>query len=213
MNPLTKKEFQQYFPFFRTCPDAMVDDMLSSMSHHHFRKGQMVFLENDACTVLAFLLSGDIRVYMLGEEGREITLYDVLQGETCILNVACILSSTPYPARAMVIEEGDAYLISAGDFRRFVDRYAEMRTFVYAGLGGRLISMMRLVEEVAFRRLDERLRHYLAEKNEDGVLNTTHQKIANELGTSREIISRLLGELERKGVVSLSRNRIEVLTL
>ena len=213
MKTLTKKDFQQYFPFFRSCPDRMVDEMLASMKHHHFQKGQMVFHENDTCTVLGFLLSGDIRVYMLGEEGREITLYDVLSGETCILNVACILSSTPYPARAVVVEDGDAYLISAGDFRRFVDQYAEMRTFVYAGLGGRLISMMRLVEEVAFRRLDERLRNYLTEKNEHGVLNTTHQKIANDLGTSREIISRLLGEFERKGAVSLSRNRIQVLVL
>ena len=211
MKSLTKKEFQQYFPFFRSCPDRMVDDMLASMKQHHFQKGDMVFHENDTCSVLGFLLSGDIRVYMLGEEGREITLYDVLPGETCILNVACILSSTPYPARAMVVEEGDACLISSGDFRRLVDSHAEMRTFVYAGLGGRLISMMKLVEEVAFRRLDVRLRHYLLEKNEDGVLNTTHQKIANDLGTSREIISRLLGEFERKGVVSLSRNRIQVL--
>jgi len=213
MKPMTKKEFQQYFPFFRSCPDRMVDDMLAVMRPHHFQKDQMVFHENDTCTVLAFLLTGDIRVYMLGEEGREITLYNVLEGETCILNVACILSSTPYPARAAVMQEGDAYIISAGDFRRFVDNYPEMRTFVYAGLGGRLISMMKLVEEVAFRRLDERLRHYLAEKNEDGVLNTTHQKIANDLGTSREIISRLLGELERKRSVSLSRNRIEILKL
>jgi CRP/FNR family transcriptional regulator len=211
MKSLTKKEFQQYFPFFRSCPDRMVDDLLAAMRPHHFQKGQMVFHENDTCTVLGFLLSGDIRVYMLGEEGREITLYDVEPGGTCILNVACILSGTPYPARAMVMQEGDACIMPAADFRRFVDDHAEMRTFVYAGLGGRLISMMKLVEEVAFRRLDERLRKYVMEKNQDGILNTTHQNIANELGTSREIISRLLGELERKGAVSLSRNRIQVL--
>jgi CRP/FNR family transcriptional regulator len=211
MTPPSRNDFRQSFPFFRTCPDAVVDGLLASMKQHHFQKGEMVFREKDICTVLGFVLSGDIRVYMLDEEGREITLYDVLPGETCILNVACILASLPYPARAMMVEEGDAYLIHAADFRRLVDEHAEMRAFVHSGLGGRLISMMRLVEEVAFRRLDERLRHYLAEKNEDGVLNTTHQRIANELGTSREVISRLLGEFERKGAVSLSRNRIEVL--
>jgi len=173
----------------------------------------MVFHENDTCSVLAFLLSGKIRVYMIGDDGREITLYDVLEGETCILNVACILSSNPYPARAMVIEDGDAYIITAADFRRLVDQYAEMRTFVYAGLGGRLISMMKLVEEVAFRRLDVRLRDYIGEKKQDNVLNTTHQRIANDLGTSREIISRLLEELERKGAVALSRSKIEVLSI
>jgi len=213
MKQLSKKEFQQFFPFFRTCPDSMVDDIVAALRHHHFRKDQMVFHENDTCSVLAFLLSGKIRVYMLGAEGREITLYDVEEGETCILNAACILSSIPYPASAMVTQEGDAYIIAAEDFRRLVDRYAEMRAFVYSGLGGRLISMMRLVEEVAFRRLDERLRDYIIGKKQDGMLNTTHQKIANELGTSREIISRLLEELERKGAISLSRNRIQVLKL
>jgi CRP/FNR family transcriptional regulator, anaerobic regulatory protein len=98
MKPLSKKDFQQYFPFFRTCPDRLVDDILAAMRPHHFQKDQMVFHENDTCSVLAFLLSGKIRVYMLSDEGREITLYDVQEGETCILNVACILSSTPYPA-------------------------------------------------------------------------------------------------------------------
>jgi CRP/FNR family transcriptional regulator len=183
------------------------------MRPHHFEKDQMVFHENDTCTVLAFLLSGKIRVYMLGDKGREITLYDVVEGETCILNVACILSDNPYPARAMAVQDGDGLIVSAKDFRSLVDQYAEMRAFVYAGLGGRLISMMKLVEEVAFRRVDERLRKYIVDKKQDSVLTTTHQKIASDLGTSREIISRLLEDLARKGEISLSRNRIEVLHL
>ncbi len=82
----------------------------------------------------------------------------------------------------------------------------------YAGLGGRLISMMKLVEEVAFRRLYVRLRDYIAEKKQDNVLSTTHQRIANDLGASREL-SRLLEEFGRKGAVALSRRKIEVLNL
>lgn len=213
MNIPTKQAFQKHFPYFRTSPARMVDDMLKSMSLHRFRKDDMVFQENDTCSVLGFLLSGSIRVYMFGEDGREITLYEVNPGETCILNIACILSHAPYPARATVTLEGDACLISDEEFRRLVDAHAAMRTFVFEGLGARLISMMRLVEEVAFRRTDERLRRYLSEKGEGGLLNATHQKIANDLGTSREIISRLLGELERTGAISLSRNRIEIRSL
>lgn len=210
MTTLSKEEFRSHFPYFQSCPDRLLDEVLSALRLHRFQKDQMVFHEHDTCSVLAFLLSGKIRVYMLGDDGREITLYDVLEGETCILNVACILSNNPYPARAMVMQDGDAYIISAEDFRRLVDQYAEMRAFVYAGLGGRLISMMKLVEEVAFRRLDVRLRDYITEKKEDNVLNTTHQRIANDLGTSREIISRLLEEFERKGAVALSRDRKSV---
>ena len=213
MKTLSKNEFRRHFPNFQPCPDQLVEEIMASLRPHHFQKDTMVFHENDTCSVLAFLLSGKIRVFMLGDDGREITLYDVREGETCILNVACILSSNPYPARAMVVQEGDAYIITAADFRRLVDRYAEMRTFVYAGLGGRLISMMKLVEAVALRRLDERLWDYIVAKEQDGALNTTHQRIANDLGTSREIISRLLEELERKGSVSLSRSKIEIINL
>lgn len=205
--------FVDRFPFFRSCSDRMVDDVLAAVRPHHFQKDQSVFRENDACSVIAFLLSGKIRVYMLGEDGREITLYDVQEGQTCVLNIACILASSGYPARATVTHDGDAFLMPAPEFRGLVDRYAEMRSFVFTGLGERLISMMKLVEEVAFRKLDERLRQYLVTKAESGTLQTTHQKIANELGTSREIVSRLLEEFERKGVLSLSRNQVKIINL
>jgi CRP/FNR family transcriptional regulator len=208
---MADSRFLLRFPYFGACPQPMVADILANLQRHHFEKNQMVFLESDPCSVIAFLLSGKIRVYMLGNDGREITLYDVQEGETCILNVACILSNSLYPARAMVTQDGDGLIMPAGAFRDIVDRYAEMRSFVYQGLGERLISMMRLVEEVAFRRLDERLRRYVDEKADNGMLRTTHQKIANELGSSREMVSRLLEDLERKGVLSLSRNQIQIL--
>ena len=208
---MTDRDFLQRFPYFRTSPGPMVADILANTQRHHFEKNRNIFLESDPCSVIAFLLSGKIRVYMLGSDGREITLYDVLEGETCILNVACILSNSLYPARATVTEDAEGLVMPAVAFRDLVDRYAEMRTFIYSGLGGRLISMMKLVEEVAFRRLDERLRHYVEEKAENGTLRTTHQKIANELGSSREMVSRLLEDLERKGVLSLSRNQIQIL--
>jgi CRP/FNR family transcriptional regulator len=208
---MANSELLQRFPYFGTCPEPMVADILANTQRHHFEKSRNVFLESDTCSVIAFLLSGKIRVYMLGNDGREITLYDVQAGETCILNVACILANSLYPARATVTQDGDGLVMPARAFRDIVDRYAEMRKFVYSGLGERLISMMKLVEEVAFRRLDERLRRYIDEKAVNGILHITHQKIANELGSSREMVSRLLGDLERKGLLSLSRNQIQII--
>jgi CRP/FNR family transcriptional regulator len=210
---MANDEFLQRFPYFKTCPDRLVAGIAAATQRHHFEKNRNVFVENDVCSAIAFMLSGTIRVYMLGSDGREITLYDVQEGETCILNVACILSNTRYPARATVTRNGDGLVMPAGEFRDLVDRYPEMRSFVYSGLGGRLISMMKLVEEVAFRRLDERLRRYVIEKAESGLLRTTHQKIANELGSSREMVSRLLEDLERRGAISLARNEIQILDL
>jgi CRP/FNR family transcriptional regulator len=103
--------------------------------------------------------------------------------------------------------------VPAQNFRQFVETHEVMRTFVFALLSQRLNEVMSLVEEVAFRRMDERLLDYLVEKSGDGMLSATHQKIANDLGSSREVISRLLKELERHGDVELGRNEIRVKTL
>ncbi len=213
MQQTMKKDFLDLFPFFQNCPASTVADIVSAMQPHSFAHEQAVFRVGDVCGVIAFLLSGQIRVYTAGASGREITLYHVEGGQVCILNVACILSNQSYPALATVTQDGSALMMQATDFRRLVDAYPDMRNFVFSGLGNRLLNMMGLIEEIAFRKLDERLREYMMKKSENGVLQITHQKIANELGTSREIISRVLEDFEQRGMVRLSRNQISIVKL
>jgi CRP/FNR family transcriptional regulator len=171
----------------------------------------LIYTEGDACSAIAFLLSGEIRVYKSAEGGREITLYEIGRGETCILNAACILSHTTYPANAVSTKEGSMLLVPADHFRGLMDTTMEIRHFVFEIMSRRLTTVMALVEEVAFGRMDIRLKEYLSEKAEHGVLKSTHQKIADDLGTSREVVSRLLKDLERKGLVALLRNEITLL--
>lgn len=211
MAEITKKDFLLAFPFFRRSPEGLFSSMLSQSSRMVFPGGRQIFRRGDACGGIAFLFSGEIRVYKAGEGTREITLYDVLPGETCILNAACILSGAPYPAHAVTTHEGEAMFVTAADFRRLVDEYADMRRFIFDKLGERLIAVTDLVEEVVFRRMDERLRDFLVEKSENGVLAATHQKIANDLGTSREVVTRLLQDLEKKGDIMLSRSHIRII--
>ena len=213
MNSPTKQDFLQSFPFFRDNPDWLVTDILSVARPHTFQQGQAVFHEGDECSVIAFLISGVIRVFKVGDTGRQILLYEVREGQICILNAACIISDRPYPADAVVTADGEAFIVPASEFRRLMANVEEMRRFVFGGLSDRLIAVMNLVEEVAFRKMDERLRSYIREHAKDGRLLTTHQKIANDLGTSREVVSRLLDELERQGAVSLARNQIRVLRI
>ncbi len=213
MLQISKNDFLHSFPFFRECPETLVKDILSSARPHTIPEDQFVFREGDSCSVIAFLFSGEIRVYKIGDTGREITLYDVNEGEICLLNAACILSNQSYPAHALATLGGHALVLTAGEFLRLMNQYDDMRHFVFSGLSGRLISMMNLVEAVAFQRVDKRLRDYILEQAGDGVLRMTHQKIANELGTSREVISRLLEDFEKKGQIRLSRNRIDIVRL
>jgi len=213
MQPALKREFLEAFPVFKNSPDVMATDIVSVMRPHSFASQQAVFRVGDTCGVIAFLLSGQIRVYTTGASSREITLYDVERGQVCILNVACILSHQSYPALATVTQEGNALMMQASDFQRLVDTYPDMRNFVFSGLGSRFLNLMSLIEEVAFRKLDERLREYVTKKAVNGALQVTHQKIANELGTSREIISRVLEDLEQRGMVKLARNQIDIVKL
>ena len=211
MKSLAYKEFIEIFPTFRNVPQGLVMDILSRVSYRTFPAGMLLYSEGDICSAIAFLISGEIRIFKIGEGGREITLYEIGIGETCILNASCILSNTPYPANAVSSREGSMILIPADDFRRLMESSDIMRHFVFDIISRRLATVMALVEEVAFGRMDQRVREYVMEKAEGGVLRYTHQKIANDLGTSREVVSRILKDLESKGVVALSRNLITLL--
>ncbi len=208
---LTPKEFTRSFPAFQKIPSPLMEEMLSSSAMQTIPSGARIYAEGDACSAIAFVLSGGIRVYKIGETGREITLYEIGPGETCILNASCILAHTSYPANAIAVSDVDVLLVPSLAFRRLVTENEAMREFVFRLLSQRLSLVMELVEEVAFGRLDQRLMDYLVEKSENHVLETTHQKIANDLGTSREVVSRMLKDFERKQLVKVSRNSITLL--
>lgn len=208
---MNSSEFTKIFTSFRGGTDGMLRDLIAVSRRQAVPAGSQIYHEGDACSGIAFVLSGDIRVYKIGQTGREITLYEIGPGETCILNASCILSGQRYPAHATTLEDTDLLLVPAAEFRRMVADNEMMREFVFTLLSRRLSGVMELVEEIAFGRMDERLSGYLIERSADGKLETTHQRIANDLGTSREVVSRLLKDLERAGRVRLSRNEILLL--
>lgn len=205
--------FVKVFPVFRDMPEAVLCDLIAASSRKSVPAGTQLYREGDACPAIAFALSGEIRVYKIGETGREITLYEIGPGETCILNASCILSGKAYPAHAVTLADTDVLLVRSAVFKRLMEQSEQMRRFVFSIMSERMATVMELVEEVAFGRVDRRLLDYLMEKSEGGRLEATHQKIANDLGTSREVVSRLLKELEKKNTVRLSRNAITLLAM
>jgi len=147
------------------------------------------FYEGDQCRQIALIGIGSERVYKTGESGREITLYQVMPGETCILSVSCFLGEKNYPANAIVGSETEAVVIDLGFFRRCIDSKQEVRKFVFSTLAVRLTNVLSLLEEITFNRVDQRLSEYLLKnftngKRESLFISTTHEQIAVELGTS-----------------------------
>jgi CRP/FNR family transcriptional regulator len=202
--------FKETFPAFKDADDSLINEIIRSSNLVKFVKDNFLYSEGDACAGIGFFLSGSVRVFKISESGREITLYEIEPGETCILNASCILSGSNYPALAQALSDGEALIMPDSVFRRLIRDHEEMRAFVFDLFSDRLSIVMELIDEVAFGRMDQRLMDHLVEKSADGVLESTHQVIANDLGTSREVVSRVLKDLERQGVVKLSRNRIEL---
>jgi len=174
-------------------------------------QGQFICLEGDQCQALPFVIEGSARIYKSSDSGREITLYRLGSGSSCILTASCILSTQPFPAFAVTETPVTAFMIPAAVFREWLARYAVWRDFTFTLLADRLAHVMTLVEEVAFERMDVRLGTYVLEAtHSDSVWATTHEAIAVELGSSREVISRLLKGWEHRGFVLLGRGIIRV---
>lgn len=177
-------------------------------------KGRDVFLEGSQVDAIALLISGVVRVYKIGETGREITLYRFGNGQSCILTANAILSQKTFPAIATVEKDAEAVMIPADTFRDWVMRYDLWREFVFELLSQRLSTVMAIVDEIAFRRMDARIASLLiAHAQTQNPLQITHQEIASELGSSREVISRLLEDFSERSLIRSGRGEIEVLDL
>ena len=175
-------------------------------------KGRDVFLEGSQVDAIALLISGVVRVYKIGETGREITLYRFGNGQSCILTANAILSQKTFPAIATVEKEAEAVMIPADTFRDWVMRYDLWREFVFDLLSQRLSTVIAVVDEIAFRRMDARIASLLlARVQTQNPIRITHQEIASELGSSREVISRLLEDFSERGLIRSGRGEVEIL--
>lgn len=173
--------------------------------------GKDVFVEGDRVDAIALLIAGVVRVYKIGETGREITLYRFGLGESCILTANAILSQQSFPAIATVEQEAEAVMIPADTFRDWVCHNDLWRDFVFDLLSQRLASVMAIVDEVAFQRMDTRLAAFLLGRGRaQNPLRITHQEIAAELGSSREVISRILEDFASHGMIRLARGAVEI---
>lgn len=192
---------------------ALLQELLDTGTPMQLREGDRICELGQRCTHLALILRGQARVYELAESGREITLYRIGSGEVCILTASCIMSGESFPAIAHCEEALEVLLVPATRVDEYMVRYPEWRRFIWKLLADRLASVLMLLEEVTFRRLDERVMRYILDargKQQTTDLKITHQKIADDLGSAREVVSRILKDMEQRNMLSLSRGRIVI---
>lgn len=198
------------FPFLKDAGAEIREQMLKHVSIIKIPNANCIFIEGDECRNFALVLSGTVRVYKLGENGREITLYRLHPGDSCILTASCILSQNSFPAVAAAEEDIEVAVVPSDVFREWINRYEVWRNYVFGLLAKSLSSIMATLEEVAFRRMDVRIAEYIMKlsKNSDNDIKITHQDIAMDLGTSREVVSRILKHFEYEKLITLKRGTI-----
>lgn len=199
------------FPALAALDDPVVRQALGAARIVQVPAGETMFREGDACQHYVMVLSGSIRVHKVSESGREIVLYRVERGQTCVLTTSCLFAATPYSAEGITETPVRAAVLSRESFNEAIAGSAGFRRFVFTAFGERIDGLMELIEAIAFGRVDERLaERLLALGGGATVVNLTHQQLATELGTAREVVSRLLKEFERRGWVALTRGEIAV---
>lgn len=194
-----------------TLPPLLKREAENTLTVADLPAGKVIFGPGDTCAGLPLVISGSVKVQMTGVSGNRIVLYRMGSNDICTLSIGCLMSGQPYRAEAVVEETAAAIMVPRRMFDQMMAASAAFRAGIMASYGRRLDNLMLLVEEVAFRRMDERLDEWLAARSEQHIINITHQELAVELGTAREVVSRLLKELERRGHVALARGQIRLL--
>jgi CRP/FNR family transcriptional regulator len=173
--------------------------------------GAHAFDTGQSANNLLLVLSGSVRVQQRSESGREILLYRVHAGESCVLTTACMLTEDPYSAEAIAETDVEAVAIPRQVFDDLAGRSSVFRSFVFRAYAQRIADLFAVIDDIVFRRLDVRLAARLLELEQDGTIQATHQALAVELGTAREVVSRTLGEFQRRSWVEQARGELRIL--
>ncbi|SHN16062.1 Crp/Fnr family transcriptional regulator [Rhizobacter sp. OV335] len=199
----------QRYPMLRELPAAQLAELLTDAALLRMPAGSLMFDENQPCRGLPLLLSGSVRIVKAAPNGRALHLYQVRPGDSCILTSSCLLGHAPYHARGTAECDIELVVLPPAAFKRLMAQLESFREHVFSNFSQRLTDLMALVSAVAFQKLDQRLAALLVAR--ESPLHTTHQALADELGSVREIVSRLLKNFADQGWLRLGREQIEVL--
>lgn len=198
----------QHYPMLQSLPASQLEDLQADAAFMRVPAGTVMFDENQPCQGFPLLLSGNVRVIKAAANGRELQLYRVSPGESCILTSSCLLGHAPYHARGIAETETEMVALPPATFKKLLSTHEPFRDYIFSLFSERLTDLMQLVSAVAFQKLDQRLAALLIAK--PNPVHATHQALADELGSVREIVSRLLKNFSEQGWVRLGREQIEV---
>ena len=206
-------EFQNYFPIWRRLTPIQQERILGSLMARKVRKGTVIHNGSIDCTGLLLVKSGQLRAYILSDEGREITIYRLFDRDMCLFSASCIMRSIQFEVTIETEKDTDLWVIPAEIYQSIMEESAPVSNYTNELMATRFSDVMWLMEQVMWKSLDKRVAAFLLEEMSiEGTaqLKITHETIANHLGSHREVITRMLRYFQNEGMVKLSRGMIEI---
>lgn len=206
-------EFSRYFPVWDKLTLRQQKDISESLFSRIVKKGDVLYGGGTDCTGLLLVKSGQLRAFILSDEGREITVYRLFERDMCLFSASCILRSIQFDVTVTAEKDTELWIISADIYKKIMEESAAVANYTNEIMASRFSEVMWLLEQVMWKSMDKRVAAFLLEEaaiEDTDRLNITHESIANHLGTHREVITRMLRYFQREGMVSLTRGSVEI---
>lgn len=207
-------DFQDYFPVWNRLTVAQQNQLLSGLTSRKAKKGTILHNGSADCTGLLLIKTGQLRAYILSDEGREITIYRLFDRDMCLFSASCILNSIQFEITITAEKDTEFWLIPSELYKNLLTESAPLANYTNELMAARFSDVMWLIEQVLWKSLDKRLAAFLLEEaaiEDSNELKITHEIIANHLGSHREVITRMLRYFQSDGIVKLSRGKITLL--
>ncbi len=207
-------EFISHFPIWNQMNPAQQERILGSLITRTIPKGTVIHNGSTDCTGLLLIRSGQLRAYMLSEEGREITLYRLFDRDMCLFSASCMMRSLQFDITISAEKETELWTIPTETYQSMMAESAPLANYTNELMAARFTDVMWLIEQIMWKSLDKRVAAFLLEEaaiEESTILQITHETIANHLGSHREVITRMLRYFQGEGMVQLSRGRVTIL--
>ena len=200
--------FSESFPFFDKINDTERATILRSSQHVRFKRGQNIH-DGDECTGVILVKEGVLRVYIISEDGKEITLYRIFAGDICILSASCVLETVTFDVIVDAEEDSECVVVGGCAFEDVARRLPEVKIFTLESALSRFSDVMWVMQQILFMSMDKRLAIFLLDEcaqNGTDTVKLTHEQIAKYMGSAREVVSRMLKYFASEGLVSVSRS-------
>lgn len=206
--------FSDYFPIWEQLTEAEKKKISESVSYQKVRKGTVLHSGSSDCTGLLLVCTGQLRAYILSEEGREITIYRLFDRDICLLSASCMMQGLRFEVTVEAKQDTQLWVVPAEIYKQIMEESVAVANYTNEIMADRFSEVMWLVEQILWKSVDKRLAEFLMEESRltgSTVLKITHEAIANHMGTAREVVTRMLRYFQSEGMVKLSRGKIEII--